>query len=59
MMTLLKYEIYRRWKWLAIRYAALIILGFIYLYRASVSIMQYDIIAASMGKFILVSIMYL
>ena len=56
MMTLLKYEIYRRWKWLAIRYAALIILGLIYFYRASVSPMQYNIIAASMGKFILVCI---
>ena len=56
MMTLIKYEIYRRWKWLTIRYAALIILGLIYFYKASVSLMQYDIIAASMGKFILVSI---
>ena len=56
MITLLKYEIYRRWKWLAIRYAALIILGFIFYNRASASPMQYDIIAASMGKFFLISL---
>jgi len=51
MITLLKYEIYRRWKWLVIRYAALIILGLIFFNRASASPMQYNIIAASMGKF--------
>jgi len=56
MITLLKYEIYRRWKWLVIRYAALIILGLIFFNRASASPMQYDIIAASMGKFFLISI---
>ena len=56
MITLLKYEIYRRWKWLVIRYAALIILGLIFFNRASASPMQYNIIAASMGKFFLISI---
>ncbi|MEA1940256.1 MAG: hypothetical protein U9N03_06300 [Candidatus Caldatribacteriota bacterium] len=56
MIILLKYEIYRRWKWLAIRYAALIVLGFIFFNRISSSPMQYGIIAESMGKFFLVSI---
>ncbi len=35
MMTLLKYEIYRRWRWLALRYAALIIIGAMLLNRVS------------------------
>ena len=56
MMTLIKYEIYRRWKWLAIRYAALIILGLIFYNRAVSSPFQYEVIAASMGKYFLVSL---
>jgi len=56
MITLLKYEIYRRWKWLVIRYAALIGLGIVFYNRATFSPMQYNIAAASMGKFFLVSL---
>jgi len=56
MMTLLKYEIYRRWKWLILRYAALIIISSILLNRISSSPFQYKIIGESMGKFALTSI---
>ena len=54
MMTLLKYEIYRRWKWLILRYAALIIISSILLNRVSSPISQYKFIGeSSIGKFAL------
>jgi len=56
MMTLLKYEILRRWKWLAFRYIALIGLGVVFYNRAAATPMQYEIAAASMGKFFLISL---
>jgi len=51
MMTLLKYEIYRRWRWLVLRYAAFIIIGIILLNRVSSPAYQYEFIGESMGKF--------
>jgi len=56
MMTLLKYEIYRRWRWLVLRYAALIIIGIILLNRVSSPAYQYEFIGESMGKFALTSL---
>jgi len=56
MMTLLKYEIYRRWRWLVFRYAALIIIGTILLNRVSSPAYQYEFIGESMGKFALTSL---
>ena len=56
MMTLLKYEIYRRWKWLVLRYAALIVIGAILLNRVSSPGYQYEFIGESMGKFVLTSL---
>ena len=56
MMTLLKYEIYRRWKWLVLRYAALIIIGAILLNRVSSPAYQYEFIGESIGKFALTSL---
>ena len=56
MMTLLKYEIYRRWRWLVLRYAALIIIGAILLNRVSSIPHQYEFIGESMGKFALASL---
>ena len=53
MITLLKYEIYRRWIWLVLRYAALIIIGAILLNRISTPALQYKFLGESMGKFIL------
>ena len=56
MMTLLKYEIYRRWRWLVLRYAALIIIGAILLNRVSSPAYQYEFIGESIGKFALTSL---
>jgi len=56
MMTLLKYEIYRRWIWLVLRYAALIIIGAILLNRVSSPAYQYEFIGESIGKFALTSL---
>ena len=56
MLTLLKYEIYRRWKWIIIRYAALIIISIILLNRVSSFGFQYKFMGESMGKFALTSI---
>jgi len=56
MMTLLKYEIYRRWKWLVLRYAALIIINSILLNRISTPALQYKFIGESIGKFALASL---
>jgi len=56
MMTLLKYEIYRRWRWLVLRYAAFIIIGAILLNRVSSPAYQYKFIGESIGKFIFVSL---
>ncbi len=56
MMTLLKYEIYRRWRWLVLRYAALIIIGTILLNRVSSPVYQYEFIGESIGKFALTSL---
>ena len=56
MMTLLKYEIYRRWRWLVLRYAALIIIGIILLNRVSSPAYQYEFIGESIGKFALTSL---
>ncbi len=56
MMTLLKYEIYRRWRWLVLRYAAFIIIGVILLNRVSSPAYQYKFIGESIGKFIFVSL---
>jgi len=56
MMTLLKYEIYRRWRWLVLRYATLIIIGAILLNRVSSPAFQNEFMGESMGKFILVSL---
>ncbi len=56
MMTLLKYEIYRRWIWLVLRYAALIIIGAILLNRVSSPAYRYEFIGESIGKFALSSL---
>jgi len=56
MLTLLKYEIYRRWKWIVIRYAALIIISIILLNRVSSFGFQYKFMGESIGKFALTSI---
>ena len=56
MMTLLKYEIYRRWRWLVLRYAAFIIIGVILLNRVSSPAYQYEFIGESIGKFALTSL---
>jgi len=56
MITLLKYEIYRRWKWIVIRYAALIIISIILLNRVSSFGFQYKFMGESIGKFALTSI---
>ena len=56
MMTLLKYEIYRRWRWLALRYVALIIIGAILLNRISTPALQYKFLGESTGKFIFTSL---
>lgn len=56
MMTLLKYEIYRRWRWLVLRYAALIIIGTILLNRVSSPAYQHEFIGESIGKFALTSL---
>jgi hypothetical protein len=56
MMTLLKYEIYRRWRWLVLRYAAFIIIGVILLNRVYSPAYQYKFIGESIGKFIFVSL---
>ena len=56
MMTLVKYEIYRRWVWLVSRYAALIIIGAILLNRVSSPAYQYKFIGESIGKFTLASL---
>lgn len=55
MMTLLKYEIYRRWRWLVLRYAALIIIGAILLNRVSSPAYQYEFIGEAISKFFLTS----
>jgi hypothetical protein len=55
MMTLLKYEIYRRWRWLVLRYAALIIIGAILLNRVSSPAYQYEFIGTAISKFVLTS----
>ena len=56
MLTLLKYEIYRRWRWLMLRYAALIIIGAVLLNRVSSPAYQYEFIGESIGKFALTSL---
>jgi hypothetical protein len=56
MMTLLKYEIYHRWRWLVLRYAAFIIIGAILLNRVSSPAHQYEFIGESIGKFALTSL---
>jgi len=56
MMTLLKYEIYRRWIWLVLRYTALITIGVILLNRVSSPAYQYEFIGESIGKFALTSL---
>jgi len=56
MMTLLKYEIYRRWRWLVLRYAALIVIGAMLLNRVSSPAYQYEFIGESIGKFALTSL---
>ena len=56
MVTLLKYEIYRRWRWLVLRYAALIVIGAILLNRISSPAYQYEFIGESIGKFALTSL---
>lgn len=56
MLTLFKYEIYRRWKWIVIRYAALIIISIILLNRVSSFGFQYKFMGESIGKFALTSI---
>ena len=56
MMTLFKYEIYRRWKWLVLRYAALIVIGAILLNRVSSPAYQYEFIGESIGKFVFTSL---
>ena len=56
MVTLLKYEIYRRWRWLVLRYAALIIIGAVLLNRVSSPAYQYEFIGESIGKFALTSL---
>jgi len=56
MMTLLKYEIYRRWRWLVLRYAALIIIGIILLNRVASPAYQNEFIGESIGKFIFASL---
>ncbi len=56
MMTLLKYEIYRRWRWLVLRYAALIIIGAMLLNRVSSPAYQHEFIGESIGKFALASL---
>lgn len=56
MMTLLKYEIYRRWRWLVLRYAALIIIGAILLNRVSSPAYQHEFMGESIGKFIFASL---
>jgi len=55
-MTLLKYEIYRRWRWLVLRYAALIVIGATLLNRVSSPAYQYEFIGESIGKFALTSL---
>jgi len=55
MMTLLKYEIYRRWRWLVLRYAALIIIGAILLNRVSSPAYHYEFIGEAISKFFLTS----
>ncbi len=52
MITLLKYEIYRRWKWLVLRYGALIIINSILLNRISTPALQSKFLGESLGKFI-------
>ena len=59
MMTLLKYEIYRRWKWLILRYAALIIISSMLLNRVSSPSFQYKFFGESIGKFALTSLVIL
>jgi len=56
MMTLLKYEIYRRWRWLVLRYVALIIIGIILLNRVASPAYQNEFIGESIGKFIFASL---
>ena len=56
MMTLLKYEIYRRWRWLVLRYAALIIVGAMLLNRVSSPAYQNEFMGESIGKFIFASL---
>ena len=56
MLTLLKYEIYCRWRWLMLRYAALIIIGAVLLNRVSSPAYQYEFIGESIGKFALTSL---
>lgn len=56
MLTLLKYEIYCRWRWLMLRYAALIIIGAVLLNRVSSPAYQYEFIGESIGKFALASL---
>jgi hypothetical protein len=56
MMTLLKYKIYRRWRWLVLRYATLVIIGVILLNRVSSPVYQYEFIGESIGKFALTSL---
>lgn len=59
MITLLKYEIYRRWKWLILKYSAFIIISIILINRAFSTGFQYNVLGASFAKFALTSLVVL